>query len=66
ERALETIDGVYHAQVIPIPDREFGYRPLAYVENKKKYRTGELKRRLSRSLPKFKVPVTIISFYKNR
>ena len=60
EEALCRIEGVQEAVVVPVPDDEFGARPVAFV------RTGsaggapgpdELARSLGLSLPRFKIPV---------
>lgn len=58
ERALCRIGGVTRAVVTPLPDEEFGARPVAFVE----VEAGgpaieELQARLSEELPRFMLPV---------
>ena len=59
EEALCRLEGVDEAVVVPVPDREFGSRPIAFVRA-----TGrdpeDLARELEPLLPRFKIPV---SFY---
>jgi len=55
EEALCRLDGVEDAVVVPIPDAEFDFLPVAFV------RGGgtptDLARALERTLPRFKIPV---------
>lgn len=62
ERLLKNIEGIVRAEVVPIPDEEFGYRPKAYIQSEKKFQEGELKNYLSSFLPKFKVPISFDPF----
>jgi O-succinylbenzoic acid--CoA ligase len=54
EEALCRLDDVEEAVVVPVPDAEFGFRPVAFVRGG---RPGDLARALERTLPQFKVPV---------
>lgn len=57
ERALSRFDDVAQAVVVPVPDPEFGFRPVAFVQARKnEVAPAELRRRLERVLPRFKVP----------
>jgi len=60
EKLLKSIDGITHALVLPTPDKEFGFRPTAYIESEKSIKEEELIRYLSSFLPKFKVPVSFL------
>jgi len=60
EKLLNSIDGITHAQVVPTPDEEFGFRPTAYIESEKSIKEEELISYLSSFLPKFKVPVSFL------
>jgi len=61
EQALCRLDGVDDAVVVPVPDAEFGFRPVAFVRTAGVSASAEtLARALERTLPRFKVPV---SFY---
>jgi o-succinylbenzoate---CoA ligase len=54
EEALCRLEGVEDAVVVPVPDAEFGFRPVAFVRGGK---PGDLTRALERTLPRFKIPV---------
>jgi O-succinylbenzoic acid--CoA ligase len=54
EEALCRLEGVEDAVVVPIPDPEFGYRPVAFVRGG---RLTDLGRSLEPTLPRFKIPV---------
>ena len=54
EAALCRIEGVHEAVVVPVPDKEYGSRPVAFV--RKGGDVGDLARELERVLPRFKVP----------
>lgn len=56
EKLLRSIDGITYAEVVPTPDEEFGFRPLAYVESEQGVKERELKKYLESFLPKFKIP----------
>ncbi len=54
EEALCRLEGVEDAVVVPIPDAEFGFRPVAFVRGG---RLTDLSRSLEPVLPRFKIPV---------
>ena len=55
EAALGRISGVREAVVVPVPDREYGARPVAFVRGSGE--AGDLAGELEKVLPRFKVPV---------
>jgi O-succinylbenzoic acid--CoA ligase len=55
EAALCRLEGVQEAVVVPVPDPEFGHRPVAFV--RRGGAVGNLARELEEVLPRFKVPV---------
>ena len=57
EAALERIEGVEQAVVVPIPDREFGGRPVAFVRGSAGRPALDLAKALGPLLPRFKIPV---------
>lgn len=60
ERALLALDGVYHAIVIPIDDKEFGTKPVAFILHRdKKFCLEKIKEKLENNLLKFKIPKQI-------
>ncbi|NGX46356.1 MAG: 2-succinylbenzoate--CoA ligase [Chlamydiae bacterium] len=63
EKILGNFEGIESAEVVPIPDDEFGFRPVAYIKSEKGYNEEKLKTFLASILPKFKVPV---AFYFSR
>lgn len=57
EEALYSLAGVEEAVIVPIPDSEFGARPVAFVRTPDgKVDPQALKRELEFVLPRFKVP----------
>jgi o-succinylbenzoate---CoA ligase len=56
EEALCRVEGVEEAVVVPVPDAEFGARPVAFVR-KDDGEPGDLARALEPVLPRFKIPV---------
>lgn len=54
ENALERLDGVEEAVVVPVPDEEFGERPVAFVRSGLGGET--ISRRLEPLLPQFEIP----------
>lgn len=66
EKLLGNIEGIIRAEVVPVPDEEFGFRPSAYIESEKNYQEDELKDYLSSFLPKFKIPVSFVPSCKAR
>ena len=58
EEALSGLDGVQDAVVVPVPDLEFGARPVAFVRAAEGAADQEiLMRALEKVLPRFKIPV---------
>ena len=56
ETALERLDGVERAVVVPVPDPEYGARPVAFVEGDAAGSPAALRAALERRLPGFKIP----------
>ncbi|WP_420454920.1 AMP-binding protein [Rubrivirga sp.] len=61
EAALLALDGVAEAVVVPVPDAEFGARPVAFVRpaGGAQFDADALTAALRRTLPGFMVPVSI-------
>jgi o-succinylbenzoate---CoA ligase len=58
EEALCRLERVEDAVVVPVPDAEFGFRPVAFVRTAGGAVEPELlSRELERTLPRFKIPV---------
>ncbi len=60
EEELRRLAGVVDAVVVPVADREFGERPVAFV--KAKALRSDLDERLRRKLPGFKVPAAFFDW----
>jgi O-succinylbenzoic acid--CoA ligase len=59
EEALCRLEGVEEAVVVPVPDMEFGFRPVAFVRMVEgAAMPGDLARALELHLPRFKIPVS--------
>jgi len=56
EEALCRLEGVDEAVVVPVPDEEFGARPVAFVRTDGGVR--DLSRELEPVLPQFKIPIS--------
>lgn len=56
EEALERLEGVDRAVVVPVPDPEYGARPVAFVGGEAPGPPAALRADLSRRLPSFKIP----------
>jgi o-succinylbenzoate---CoA ligase len=56
EEALCRLEGVEEAVVVPVPDAEFGFRPVAFVRTVG-VGPGDMARALEPVLPRFKIPV---------
>ena len=57
EKYLMEIDGVEQAIVVPVEDKEFGYRPVAFIQSNQKETTRKIKKYLGQYLPSFKIPI---------
>lgn len=63
EKALCTLPGIRQASVLPISDSEFGYRPIAFIEDETHAHTLEsIREGLRDRLPNFKHPVRIFPY----
>jgi O-succinylbenzoic acid--CoA ligase len=56
EGALERLDGIERAVVVPVPDAEYGARPVAFVRARDAWDPPALERALASVLPGFKIP----------
>jgi len=56
ERHLLQMDEIAQAIVVPVNDREFGKRPAVFIQHEEKIKKSQLKKRLEKVLPKFKIP----------
>ena len=54
EHALCGVHGVHKVVVVPVPDPEFGQRPVAFIKGSAKFEDLEII--LNRELPRFKIP----------
>jgi O-succinylbenzoic acid--CoA ligase len=57
EEALCRLEGVDEAVVVPVPDEEFGARPVAFVRTED-VEPGDLASKLKPVLPRFKIPIS--------
>jgi O-succinylbenzoic acid--CoA ligase len=58
EEALCRLEGIEEAVVVPMPDEEFGHRPVAFVRTAgDAVRSENLVRSLESLLPRFKIPI---------
>ena len=58
ERILATMNGIVEVRIVPVADKEFGFRPVAYIKSEKKFQDQEIKEYLEGYLPKFKIPIS--------
>lgn len=57
EQALTTLPNIQSAHVVPVSDKEFGKRPVAFIQSKTHYSLNELRELLNPILPRFKHPI---------
>ena len=62
EAALERVEGVKRAIVVPVPDTEFGERPVAFVQTAGKPVPQNLDEKLGKTLPRFEIPVAFYAW----
>jgi O-succinylbenzoic acid--CoA ligase len=56
EAALRAVEGIEEALVVPVPDEEFGQRPVAFVRGRNPVDTQALRSALADVVPGFMVP----------
>jgi len=56
EAALERVGGIERAVVVPVPDEEYGQRPVAFVQTVTGTVPGHWRDALAAELPRFKLP----------
>lgn len=68
ERALRQMDNIEDAVVVPVINRKFGQRPVAFVKMRpdKKFKIKDFEDHLAKILPKFKIPDHFFPWPKNR
>ena len=63
ERALERLADVAQAVAVPVPDREFGFRSVAFVRLREGALDADvLRRHLEETLPRFKIPLAFFNW----
>lgn len=62
EAALLHLPDIEEAAVLPVPDPEFGARPIAFVRRAPSNTPTDLREVLERALPRFKVPLAFHSW----
>jgi o-succinylbenzoate---CoA ligase len=63
ERALCSLPGIRGASVLPIPDAEFGERPIAFIDVEANHHSLEhIREKLQDILPKFMHPIRIFQY----
>lgn len=60
ENALLTLEGILTAIVVPVPHREYGLTPWAFVETSASFDEKSILDRLRKKLPGYKLPKRII------
>jgi O-succinylbenzoic acid--CoA ligase len=66
EDALLKIEGVADAAVVPIPDAQYGFRPIAFIKlEDSPFSIKELPGILSEKIAKYKIPVAFIDYPKD-
>ncbi len=63
EACLNQLPGIVESVVVPVANREFGFRPVAFLrtESSGELTTPQIRSHLEKSLPKFKIPA---AFYE--
>jgi O-succinylbenzoic acid--CoA ligase len=56
ETALERVEGIERAVVVPVPDEEYGRRPVAFVQSGEGPVPDDWRASLADTLPSFKIP----------
>lgn len=56
EATLERLDAVERAVVVPVPDAEYGQRPVAFIRSAAPIQPEALRAALADTLPRFKIP----------
>ncbi|MFQ5852950.1 MAG: o-succinylbenzoate--CoA ligase [Candidatus Binatia bacterium] len=63
EVALCELADIVQAIVVPVPDEEFGHRPIAFIQTQKKRIDPEaVTEELQTLLPRYKIPITFYRF----
>jgi O-succinylbenzoic acid--CoA ligase len=62
ETVLERLEGIERAVVVPVPDPEYGERPVAFLRGLAPGAAPALREALAETLPKFKIPDAFHSF----
>ncbi len=57
---LHTCSDICSAFVVPIPDKEYGHRPFAFVQSNTPFKEDTIKQKLKMLLPSIKIPISII------
>ena len=60
ERSLLSIQGIIDVRVAPVQDKEFGMRPIAYVNSTTPLEPKLLQERLAAELPRYKIPIDFL------
>lgn len=62
ELALSNLAGIEQSRVVPIADKEFGYRPVAFLKTTQPFDPKKIRSELEKTLPRFKIPITFYAW----
>jgi O-succinylbenzoic acid--CoA ligase len=65
EQALCSIKGITSATVLPQTDKEFGHRPIAFIEDTEQRNFTQISLELRKRLPSFKCPIALWPYPKH-
>ena len=67
ERILRDMKGIADALVVPVPDKEFGRRPVAFIKSDKgaQIKVEQLRTCLQKKIARYKIPIFFLHWPRN-